>query len=165
MLFMQPCLPGGAKQVKKDLTLKKALLMKKRATKPSTYDIGLAISLPDKVMALTELTIDQVFASLTVEQMEELKDTFKHGKAHVDKKVLDVYAMMKDGTDMQTVIDRFETAMSHLQSLVFEAFVRHFGDPESGSMKVGDIINAIEVKIAVAKALARRARGSDSMEM
>ncbi len=58
---------------------------------------------------------------------------------------------------MQSAVDTFTTAMEHLQKICFEAFVKKYGDPETGNMKAADIVHAIDIKIAVRQAMSAMA--------
>ena len=145
---------GGGKSIKKDLTLKKAMIMAGKKAKVVTVDqLQQAVALIARVEAVSDLTIDQVYSNMSVEQLEELKNELTHGKTHLDYKLQQAYLYTVEGSLMQSAVDAFTRAMVYLQKICFEAFVKKYGDPESGNMKAADIVHAIDIKVAVKQAM------------
>ena len=58
---------------------------------------------------------------------------------------------------IQSAVDTFTRAMEHLQKICFEAFVKKYGDPETGNMTATYIIHAIDIKSAVKQAMSAMA--------
>ena len=72
---------GGGKSIKKDLTIKEAMIMAGKKAKVVTVDqLQQAVALIARVEAVSDLTIDQVYSNMSVEQLEELKMSSRMAK-------------------------------------------------------------------------------------
>lgn len=134
--------------------MKKSIVMNKKKpelAKATDQHFVYACNLYKQLDAITTLTVEAIFNTMSVESLESIKQEFEHGKAHIDKKVQQVHTHMPECNCIAVVVNSLNKTTDHMQKMVFEAFVHKFGNEETGSMKAIDIIHAIDTAVAVKK--------------
>ena len=101
-----------------------------------------------EINGLSEIDFKGTLKTMTVPQLEALKDYIQHNKSTNEKKALAIAEYLPRYESMNKLVGKFNTAMENLRQMTVDSLSHQCGD-EDGNIKMPLILDEIKLRIGI----------------